>query len=203
MLYIDFDGTIVDVWKRYYRVFTNASGLLDISLEDFIQVKRREQADSRVAAYFSAKLAPDYWIKKRQMLENPEYLKLDELLLPADELLSFFASHSCRILTARRNPHAFYDQLKWLGIFALNTKSIILDPDGNVRKRDYISQHSGYEKNWIVGDSRAEAEAAEIPGTQVILVKTGLQDVKTLNVLGTCEIVNNLLELIQQYKEIN
>ena len=55
MIYIDFDGTIVDIWARYHRVFMEASGNFDIPLEEYIQVKKKEPSDVRVAEYFSSK----------------------------------------------------------------------------------------------------------------------------------------------------
>lgn len=203
MIYIDFDGTIVDVWERYHRVFMEASGIFDIPLAEYIQVKKKEQSDVRVAEYFSSKLPSRYWKKKRELLESPEYLRMDTLLLSAEELLSFFSSHSCRILTARRNPRNLYKQLDWLGLSELKSKSIILDPDGAIQKQDYILQYSGGKDNWMIGDSRAEAAAAEIPGTQVALVKTGLQLAESLNTSGSCEIVDSLSEFIKQHKELD
>lgn len=203
MIYVDFDGTIVDIWKRYHRVFMDASGTSRIPLGEYIRVKQKEQSDARVAEYFSFKLPPMYWEKKRELLESPEYLRMDTLLLSAEELLSFFSSHSCRILTARRNPRNLYKQLEWLGLSELKAKSIILDPDGAIQKRDYILQYNDGKVDWMIGDSRAEAAAAEIPGTQVVLVKTGLQLAELLNTSGNCEIIGSLSEFIKQHKEFD
>lgn len=76
MVYFDFDGTLADVWLRFYRIFTDASGIDGIAFEDYVRTKKQHPRDGDVAACFGAALPEDYWSKKRSMLEDPAYLAL-------------------------------------------------------------------------------------------------------------------------------
>ena len=50
MIYFDFDGTIVDVWQRYYQVFLAAGGVSGLGSKEYIAAKRRLGKDDLVAA---------------------------------------------------------------------------------------------------------------------------------------------------------
>ena len=65
MIYFDFDGTIVDVWQRYYQVFLAAGGVSGLGSKEYIAAKRRLGKDDLVAAALGVLLPStyygDYW----------------------------------------------------------------------------------------------------------------------------------------------
>lgn len=202
MILFDFDGTIVDVWDRYHRVFIDAAQSHEVPLSDYIGTKRNQIKDSLVAASFGVTLPENYWIKKRILLESPEYLCYDKLIAPADVLLRFFDANDCRILTNRRSRDDFINQLFHLGLQDLAEKSIVLNPDEGITKRDFLCSTYGNAQFFLVGDGDSESKASEVPGSSVFLVSTGLRKPETLPLAERCVIVNSIIEFMNTYKEL-
>lgn len=200
MIFFDFDGTLVDVWERYYRIFVAAGGLSAVEHDAYIHSKRELVKDDLVADRLHCTLAPAYYTEKKRLLERADFLKLDTLLIGVDELLEFFARYPSRILTVRRNPAAFYEQLENLGLSSIAEKSIVLHPEHRIGKVDYITAHYGTEKNVIVGDAASEYEASALANTQVVLVRTGLRDPEDFPVRRNVHIAEDVVQFVSQYK---
>lgn len=201
MLYFDFDGTLVDVWQRYYHIFKDASGITGMSLEEYVQVKKQLVRDGDVARAFGENLPEDYWAKKRAMLEDPQYLSFDRLIVPAEQILEFFKAHECRILTNRRYPDAFKEQLKGLGLEELLAKCVVLNPDEKITKTGYLQEKHPHECIVLVGDAEAEAQAAVVDTICVYLVRTGLRDPETIAGAEKCHIIESASDFMNAFKE--
>lgn len=200
MIYLDFDGTIADLWPRYCMVFTQAAHVPPIPVEEYREAKRRWPSDRDLAHHFGITLPDDFFQAKRRMLEETQYLRLDRLLLPKEQLLDFFRVHACRILTRRRNANVFFQQLAWLGLSPLKESSIVLHPDTMPSKADYLNTMREGTIT-LVGDSSAEWEASVNSNIQVILVCTGLQNPMEFPNRGNCSIFKDLSAYINQTKE--
>ena len=85
MIFFDFDGTIADLWPRYYQVFLAASGISGVSQWDYVEAKRSLVSDGEVARHFEKTLPEGYFQKKRMLLEAETYLRLDTLLVSRSE----------------------------------------------------------------------------------------------------------------------
>ena len=192
MLYFDFDGTLADVWQRYYHVFKDASGITGMSLEEYIRVKREFPQDSDVARIFGGTLPEDYKAKKRSKLEDPSYLAYDQLIVPAEKSCAFFKEHDCRILTNRRSADEFREQLVSLGLEELVSKAVVLNPNEKIKKVQYLQMTHPDEKFYLVGDAEAESQAAVLDQAEVYLVRTGLRDPMTLPNAEKCRIIDNV-----------
>ena len=201
MVYFDFDGTLADVWLRFYRIFTDASGIDGIAFEDYVRTKKQYPRDGELATQFGAVLPEDYWSKKRLMLEDPAYLTLDRLLVPAEEICDFFHKFDCRILTNRRNSHAFRAQLTELGLETLIDKSIVLNPDEKVTKAQYLQQAHPDEQVVLVGDAEAESQAAQNGAVKVFLVRTGLRAPEEMPFADQCEMIDHVSDFMKAFKE--
>ena len=202
MLYFDFDGTLADVWQRYYHVFKDASGIAGMSLETYIRVKREFPQDSDVARIFGGNLPDDYKAKKRSKLEDPAYLAYDRLLIPAEKICAFFKEHDCRILTNRRSAEAFRDQLVSLGLEELVSKAVVLNPNEKIKKVQYLQMTHPKEKFYLVGDAEAEAQVAVLDQAEVYLVRTGLRAPETLPNAEKCRMIDNAEVFMNAVKEI-
>lgn len=201
MFYFDFDGTLADVWQRFYRIFVDASRISEISLEEYIRAKKEIPRDAEIAAFFGAQLPDDYWEKKRKMLEDPAYLAYDRLIVPAEQLCSFFRKYECRILTNRRHPEAFRMQLIALGLEELTEKSVVLNPDDKISKAQYLQKTHPNETVYLVGDAEAESQAAQIDSVKVFLVRTGLRDPESIPFSDKCDIIDSISDFINAVKE--
>lgn len=202
MFYFDFDGTLADVWQRYYHVFCDASQITGVSLEEYIRVKRDHPRDSDVARIFGGTLPEDYFEKKRNMLEDPAYLAYDRLLLSKEKICAFFQEHTCRILTNRRNAAAFRGQLISLGLESLVDMAVVLNPDEKVKKVQYLQGEHPHEPFYLVGDAEAEAQVAVMDTAKVFLVRTGLRKPEDLTNVEKCCIIDNTEVFMNDFKEI-
>lgn len=199
MIFFDFDGTLVDIWQRYYQVFCVAGGGSAPSYGAYVAAKRRLVRDDLVAAALGVSLPPTYYEEKRRLLEEAEYLALDALLLPSSVLTEFFGAFPCRILTARREPATFYAQLSGLGLASLAEKSVVLRPQDQITKKDFLAAQGQGEKI-VVGDAEAEYEAAVCSNTQVFLVRTGLRTPKDFTPRKNVHLLDSAAQFISQYR---
>lgn len=175
MIFFDFDGTVVNVWPRYYRVFLAASELTGISQYDYIEAKRALISDEKVARHFGKDIPSQYFARKRALLECDGYLRLDTLLVSATELNAFFSRFECRLLTQRRRFQAFFEELKDLGLGCLSNQAIVLNPDQGISKKMFLKKNFPQSNHIVVGDSESEWEAAALRNIHTVLVETGLR----------------------------
>lgn len=201
MIYFDFDGTLADVWQRYYRVFVDASRITGVGFEDYIRIKREFPKDAEVARRFGGSLPEDYWQRKRSMLEDPAYLKYDRLLVSAERICTFFKEHDCRIITNRRHAADFRGQVAALGLEALLDRCIVLNPDEKKSKTQYLREVHPEERFILVGDAEAEAQAAAIDLAEVFLVKTGLRIPESLPGAEKCRMIESVDVFMNTFKE--
>ena len=201
MLYFDFDGTLADVWQRYYHVFRDASGITGMSLEEYIRVKREFPQDSDVARMFGGTLPEEYKAEKRSRLEDPTYLAYDQLIVPAEQICAFFREHDCRILTNRRSAEMFRGQLISLGLEELISKAVVLNPNEKIKKVQYLQMTHPNESIVLVGDAEAEAQVSVLKQAEVYLVRTGLRDPQSLPDAEKCRIIDNVEVFMKSFKE--
>lgn len=175
MIFFDFDGTVIDLWPRYYQVFLKASEISGISQRDYVRAKRAMISDSEVAQYFGGILPEGYFAKKRTFLESEEYLQLDTLLVSPAKLDAIFSRFECRFLTSRRRIGTFLAELENLCLGHLSDLAIVLDPDCGISKKEFLAQNFPRASHIVVGDSEAEWETAALENVCVVLVRTGLR----------------------------
>ena len=56
MIYVDFDGTIVDVWKRYYQIFVTLTNSACLGFHEYVRAKRKMKNDGQIEKHFSLQL---------------------------------------------------------------------------------------------------------------------------------------------------
>lgn len=199
MIFFDFDGTIVNVWPRYYQVFLAASGISGVSLSQYRAAKRTAVSDLETARLLGVELPDGYFTEKRALLEDASYLRLDRLLLSPEELETFFNQFSCRILTCRRRPQAFLREMDELGLSALSDRAIVLDPDAGGGKKDFLERSFHQGLHTVVGDSEAEWEAASQENVRTVLVRTGLRSPEDFPPAERRTIVPSIREFMAVY----
>ncbi len=177
MLFIDFDGTIIDLWPRFHAVFSDIIGISEITLEEYKRVKQTLLKDDLVARYFGLELPTDYYEKKRMFLEDPEYLDMDRCVIPLDTINQTLAN-GARILTKRRNAESFVQELKQLGITPLY--HLISRGD----KASWIKSNYSQQKAIIIGDSLLDLEVALNPNVDAYMVGYGLNTIDQFTQTG-------------------
>lgn len=176
MMVLDFDGTLIDVWKRYYKIFCEGleNRSLMFPLEEYKLLKRKFKRDEDIARFVGTSLLPGYFESKKAKLENMEYLALDKSLLTAVSSKIIGANQSdFVILSARRRPDILLWEVDRLGIPIPLNQVYAVNPDDKDSKTRWFIEHKDAIE-YIIGDSKVELHA--FPGLDVkrVFVDTGL-----------------------------
>lgn len=187
-VFIDFDGTVVDVWKRYYGIFSSYIEKLDmdsVSIESFIAKKRKglkehEIVNPKDLVDFNI---GDYVLHKQERLESVDWLKEDNVIEGVRESISELKTlrFQCVLVTQRRVKENLFKQLCDLNLINVFDEIIVVTPlpTGNA-KIEALSAKT-IEGGYFIGDSRIDKECAEFYGLPYFHVDTGLSDIECEN----------------------
>ncbi len=178
MIIVDFDGTVVDIWKRYYRVFCEAMGVSSVDILDYKMAKLRFRRDENVAKELGLTMPHDYFRKKRHFLEERCFLKEDTLLIAREDLLVWFQNTNSILLTKRRSRSNLLFELDLLGLKGLKDQVTVLNPDAGISKKEWVANNLFLSKSthgYVIGDSEEDMLVGENPRIQPLFVKSGLQ----------------------------
>ncbi len=174
---IDFDGTIVDVWERYYRIFIEYFKV-DISKEDYKKIKKIFPYDIDLIEYLKLENSNEYYKFKKKYLEDIEYLKKDTLLIEKEKILKIFKLSNVILLTIRNNKRNFENQLKFLGLNEIKRKTIVLHSlDKKVKKEFVLKNRDLFSESILsIGDSETDLEIGTLSFAKSYFVNTGLRN---------------------------
>lgn len=185
-IYIDFDGTIVDVYERYFGVlqsFINKTSPGQMHFNSFIKLKKSGLKDHEVANKLTG--INDFNIEKyvkykTSHIESLNWLSKDKLIGNFEQFVSkcHDMDYNISLLTQRRNPTNLQIQLEKFNIHNLFKDIIVVTPkDGQNVKYEYLREivHSK-SGAIIIGDSNEEINAGNILGLRTFHVQTGLYD---------------------------
>jgi phosphoglycolate phosphatase len=184
-LFLDLDGTIIDVSERYYRVYAKALGSEAPALtqQQYWELKRRRIPEDHIIAEHHPAAVLDEYTRRRQLLiEDPQYLHFDALFpetLPALTALS--KRNQLYLVTLRRSAENLQKEIDSLGIRHLFT-AVLTTPSGNAPSEDkerLIRPFSG-TANWIVGDTEADILAGQKLHMTTCAVLSGIRSRATL-----------------------
>lgn len=168
MMLIDFDGTIVDLWPKYHGVFCALTGAR-IDLQTYKTAKQTHKRDEDLARFLGVSLPADYFPRKAVLLEEPECLALDQLLVSREKLLRFMERTDAWILTARRRSDRFLWELDYLGLAELRPRAICVSGP----KADWVAANVPGEGT-IIGDDVKDLQTITVSKLEAVMVQTGL-----------------------------
>lgn len=186
VLYLDLDGTLLDVWPRYFAVmksYFDREGLPFVSLEEYRRQKLlwvRDEAIVRQAIgddpCLADRLLPHYFKWKRERLESEDMLRLDR---PFGGLPDFAArlrpAYRLHLISVRRDPELAMRQLRGLEMIApFERIDFVLPSSASNPKRDAIQDRVG-PQDAIVGDSEVDIACGAMLGLRAFHVGTGLR----------------------------
>ncbi|WP_270852576.1 HAD hydrolase-like protein [Fusobacterium varium] len=174
---IDFDGTIVDVWERYYRIFIEYFKV-DILKEDYKKLKKIFPYDIDLIEHLKLENSNEYYKFKKKYLEDIEYLKKDTLLIEKEKIVKIFKLSNVILLTIRNNKRNFENQLKFLGLNEIKKKIIVLQPLDKKVKKEFILKNRDLfsESIFSIGDSETDLEIGTLSFAKSYFVNTGLRN---------------------------
>lgn len=190
-IYIDLDGTLIDVYERYCGILNlylkNIDSEIFFSTEDYKYYRQSGYSDLKMAMEkgLPSVNENDYRKFKHRFLENLEWLKKDKIIENPKEIKKY--GYHLVLITQRRDRKNAFTQIRCLGLNEVFDEIVVLQPiPGQNRKLIYL-QDKAKKEDCIIGDSYVELECARKLGMHGFFVTTGLfgaQMVKTEHIGG-------------------
>ncbi|MDF5717988.1 MAG: HAD family hydrolase [Rhizonema sp. NSF051] len=210
----DFDGPIIDVSERYYRVYqycllkTRRSNqeVQQLTKAEFWQLKRSRTPEKQIAliSLLDEIQAQDFAHLRRQIIHTETYFQYDTLATGAvDALLKIQeAGVDLAVMTMRRVWELDYALKKFdLERFFPENRCYCLNND-YVKTRDIddkpllmaraLGELPTASDTWMVGDTEADLTAAKKHGIKAIAVECGIRDQVQLGIYHPDIIVKDL-----------
>lgn len=182
-VYVDFDGTIVDVMKRYHGVLAEylAEAGVENNLEysKYISLKRVGYKDHEIAKKCcgSEIQISEYVLYKREQLEKKRWLRLDRLIGEPIKAYNQLKArdYDVKLLTQRNSESNLLEEIEWLQIVHAFDGIIVVKPQKGNAKLEYLKEVICRE-DILVGDGPLEMECAKLLGVRGYFVRTGLYE---------------------------
>jgi phosphoglycolate phosphatase len=185
-IFFDLDGTILDIYDRFYSVFNNYSikrFLTEVNRKKYMILKSKGLSDIQIALEFNLNYdEKEYHQYKARSLEIKKYLKLDKLIFDFDKYAKILASknYQIKLITLRRN----FDNLNWqlneLKIINLFDEIIALIPNKINNPKRVFFENINVKDSILIGDSIKDYEATLDLDVDFINVETGLVNITNL-----------------------
>lgn len=197
-VYVDFDGTIVDVFARYYGILKTYIGGEEKAeqLNAYIKMKRSGRKDHEIAKECWGKSIDisDYLTFKRKNLEEEKWLRTDTVIGEPENAYHELKKkgYVVKLLSQRRSKENFVKQLGWLGLENAFDDWTIVAPLHENAKLLFLKSviHKG---DILIGDGKLEMECAEKLNVQGFFVQTGLNE----RIVG-----RNISDIWKTYNEV-
>ncbi|MDZ8081758.1 MAG: HAD family hydrolase [Nostoc sp. DcaGUA01] len=213
-LITDFDGPIIDVSERYYRVYQFClektcrpdQSVKELPKAEFWELKRKRVPEKQIAlnSGLDEAQAQEFAQLRRQTVHTQPYFEYDTLAPGAvDALLKIQqAGVDLAVMTMRRVRELDYAFQKHdLGRFFPENRCYCLSND-YVKTRDIedkpllmaraIEELPAAADTWMVGDTEADITAAKKHGIKAIAVECGIRDRTQLELYHPDLIVKDL-----------
>ncbi|MDP5337568.1 MAG: HAD family hydrolase [Nodularia sp. (in: cyanobacteria)] len=213
-LITDFDGPIMDVSERYYRVYQFCLQQIQhpeqfvqqLDKAEFWQLKRSRVPERQIAlnSGLDATQAQEFTQLRRKTVHTDSYFQYDILIPGAVEALLKIqqAGIDLAVMTMRRVRELDYAVKKYdLGSFFPENRCYCLENDyvktTDVEDKPLLMQRALAElpeaaDTWMVGDTEADIAAAKKYGIKVMAVESGIRDRTQLEIYQPDLIVQDL-----------
>jgi nucleoside-diphosphate-sugar epimerase/phosphoglycolate phosphatase-like HAD superfamily hydrolase len=170
ILYLDLDGTLLDVSERLYTAHTAAAtkyAVKTIPKQKYLDLKKNKTPEVDI---LGKKHSAEYDAHRISLLETPEYLAKDVLYPQAKNAIEKLkaAGYSTCLLTKRSDSKQLEKQLTTLGIAHLFDAIFVIDK----------SKHAlgaNLPKGTIVGDTEEDVQFAKKNGMLSIAASYGVR----------------------------
>lgn len=143
----DLDGTLIDIKKRYYKVFndflTIKGNKMEYTIGDYISDRMKFGSDSeillRVIGYEDSSIN-DFKNFKHKYIENLDYLEFDTVKPSVHDFLNILKAQGFRVelLTARRNYKNLLNQLISMNLLR-HFDNVLMWPKDLYTKNEYVN----------------------------------------------------------------
>jgi phosphoglycolate phosphatase len=203
ILYLDLDGTILDIREKYHRLHCRIA--LDLGREllprgTFWARKRTGVALEDLLPDWDEAARAEYSRRWLAEIELPLYTRFDRLVPGARESLLRLASQFELVLvTLRRDGQELRRQLRRLGVAPLFSRLLVRgDHDGTELTKAQLLRLTvapDGRRSVVVGDSEEDVRAARALGSPFVAVLTGMRDRDFLAALAPDLIIESVAQL--------
>jgi phosphoglycolate phosphatase-like HAD superfamily hydrolase len=181
-LYLDLDGTLVDVKSRHYLAYARAAAAVDAE-----PVSQREYWARRRRGSSTMELAPANEDRRTAFLETwlcqveaAENLRLDTMIPGARRALTELGErYDLALVTLRRDWNSLMEQLSWLKLMDSFSAVYSRGKSGMCgSSKAYLIELATVEldqRSLVVGDSEEDVRAARQVGLGCVSVTTGVR----------------------------
>jgi phosphoglycolate phosphatase-like HAD superfamily hydrolase len=201
VLFVDLDGTLLDVFERYHRLHSDlvfeVGGSTPRKRDEYLAFKRSGMSEGSIIepCFDRPETARAYLALRDRLIETPRYLEYDAPFPWTSKTLQFLR-RSCEVhlLTARRSRRLLDTQLERLGLDVL-LDSVTTAPDGN--KASAVEAHPAFDRHnvVIVGDTELDVATGRKLGVTVVAVTSGLRDEQFLRASGAKHVLSSIAGL--------
>lgn len=180
-VFLDLDGTILDVSYRCYRLYFNIltyGGFDVLDMRDYWTLKRANVSEKEIASRTTPPVFAEYYVRKRlSLIDTMDYLVLDKVLDGVYETLGKWSlDHDLYIVTARQNRLNLDRQLFLFDVHRY-FKFIYSAGPQRVKKEKLIRHEVSDKTNCIIiGDTEQDIEAGKALGITTVAVGTGVRE---------------------------
>lgn len=204
LLVLDLDGPILDVSARYYAAHLDALAAVDdpglpLDAQELWRLKRRRGEIRELLA--DGDKDAEYLDFFRAAVERDELLVLDRLQPGAlDAVVALAEIFEVRVLSLRTNQAGARACVERLGVSGLVPVEFI--PHGSEGKATRVAQIAGsFADVIVVGDTEADAAAAQRIAAPFIGVRCGIREDRLLYAAGAAAVVADLQALVLAIEE--
>lgn len=217
-LITDFDGPIIDVSERYYRVYKFCletskhpqQAVKELTKAEFWRLKRSRVPEVQIGMIsgLDEAQAKNFALLRRQTVHTEPYFSDDTLAPGAVAALEKVQEFGIdlAVMTMRRACELDYAFKRYdLGRFFPENRCYCLSND-YVKTRDVddkpllmeraLVELPQAEDTWMVGDTEADMIAAQKHGVKAIAILCGIRDRQQLQLYNPDAIVTNLSEAV-------
>lgn len=203
-VFLDLDGTLLDVSERNYTVYrevTLALGGHPMDKTTYWELKRKKTKwpvllpesglDSAVEQEFLSRFI--------SLIESPDYLKLDRIHPKALAVVAALADGAaCYLVSLRRNETNLLKELEWLDLRPHFTKVLSghSESDGYDKKIELIKNELGEDQGVIIGDTEADIVTGKELGLTTIAVTSGIRGEQFLRALEPDYLVEHIGQVL-------
>jgi phosphoglycolate phosphatase-like HAD superfamily hydrolase len=201
-LYLDLDGTLVDVKRRHYLAYARAAATVGegpVPLRDYWARRRRGASTMELAPADEERRATflETWLAE---VESAENLRLDTMIPGARRALSELGGrYELALVTLRRDWGSLMEQLSWLGL--MESFSAVYSrgwSEGCNSTKAYLIELAGIEldeRSLVVGDSEEDVRAARQVGLGCVSVTSGVRGRRYLAELAPDHLLSSVAGL--------
>lgn len=195
----DLDGTLIDVSRRHWHVYSKilqSYGKLPIPYLQYWHLKRDNTPWLEILklSQFDGDATAEFIEIFISEIETVEHLKIDTVFNDTFSTLDSLKNHELYLVSLRRNDAHFRAQLDWLKLrdYFKETRSGHTEKEGHHKKNEIIKKIAQKQSAIVIGDTETDVLAAKSLNLESIAVTTGIRSSEFLRQLEPDYLIDNL-----------